>query len=88
MTSSTAPETPLLNDEDVATYLRQNTDFFINKPSLLADLTLPHERGGAISLVERQVSILRERNMDMRHRLTHLIDNARINDVLFEKTKK
>jgi uncharacterized protein YigA (DUF484 family) len=88
MTSSTAPETPLLNDEDVANYLRQNTDFFINKPSLLADLTLPHVRGEAISLVERQVSILRERNMDMRHRLTHLIDNARINDVLFEKTKR
>jgi uncharacterized protein YigA (DUF484 family) len=39
-------------------------------------------------LVERQVSILRERNMDMRHRLTALIDNARVNDKLFEKTKR
>ncbi|MFT7389152.1 MAG: hypothetical protein ACI8VC_002417 [Candidatus Endobugula sp.] len=88
MSPSTAPTTHLLTDEEVAIYLRQNADFFIDKPSLLADLTLPHQRGTAISLVERQVSILRERNMDMRHRLTHLIDNARINDALFEKTKR
>lgn len=86
--SSTLP-TPLpLTEEDVANYLRQQPEFFINKPSLLADLTLPHQRGEAISLVERQVSILRERNMDMRHRLSTLIDNARTNDQLFDKTKR
>jgi len=88
MSASTSPTPPVLTDEDVANYLRQNADFFIDKPSLLADLTLPHQRGESISLVERQVSILRERNMEMRHRLTALIDNARINDGLFEKTKR
>lgn len=88
MSSSTSLMPTTLTDEDVANYLRQRPEFFIDKPSLLADLTLPHQRGEAISLVERQVSILRERNMDMRHRLTALIDNARTNDVLFEKTKR
>lgn len=88
MSSSSAPIPHTLTDEDVANYLRQHPNFFTDKPSLLADLTLPHERGAAISLVERQVSVLRERNMDMRRRLTHLIDNARTNDVLFEKTKR
>jgi uncharacterized protein YigA (DUF484 family) len=87
--SSTLSNTTLpLTEEDVANYLRQQPDFFVDKPSLLADLTLPHQSGDAISLVERQVSILRDRNMDMRHRLTALIDNARTNDKLFEKTKR
>ncbi len=37
---------------------------------------------------ERQVSVLRERNMDMRHRLNNLLDTARTNDRLFEQTKQ
>lgn len=85
---SVSPTTVAITEEDVANYLRQHPGFFIDKPSLLANLSLPHESGKAISLVERQVSVLRERNMDMRHRLTALIDNARTNDQLFEKTKR
>ncbi len=77
-----------LTDEQVANYLRNNPSFFVDHPSLLADISLPHESGNAISLVERQVSVLRERNMDMRHRLSKLLDNARVNDKLYEKTKR
>jgi uncharacterized protein YigA (DUF484 family) len=36
--------------------------------------------------VEKQVSVLRERNVDMRHRLNALTGNARDNDKLYEKT--
>ncbi len=87
--SSTIESNPLmLTDEDIANYLRQKPSFFSDKPSLLADLTLPHQSGDAISLVERQVSILRDRNIEMRNRLSALIDNARDNDQLFEKTKR
>jgi uncharacterized protein YigA (DUF484 family) len=77
-----------LEPEQVAAYLQQNPDFFVAHPDLLADLYLPHESGPAVSLVERQVSVLRERNMDMRHRLSKLLDNARDNDRLFDKTKR
>lgn len=77
-----------VTEEQVAQYLRNHPDFFVKQPGLLAELRLPHESGGAISLVERQVSILRERNMDMRHRLSKLLDNARDNDRLFDKTKR
>lgn len=77
-----------VDDALVAEYLRQHPDFFVKHPALLADLRLPHESGEAISLVERQVSVLRERNMDMRHRLSKLLDNARDNDKLFDKTKR
>lgn len=77
-----------LTDEQVAHYLEAHPDFFVQHRKLLADLELPHESGPAVSLVERQVSVLRERNMDMRHRLSKLLDNARENDKLFDKTKR
>ncbi|WP_439135912.1 DUF484 family protein [Pseudomaricurvus sp.] len=77
-----------ITEDQVTKYLRKHPDFFVKQPGLLADLRLPHESGQAISLVERQVSILRERNMDMRHRLSKLLDNARDNDRLFDKTKR
>ncbi|GAB3111484.1 DUF484 family protein [Aestuariicella hydrocarbonica] len=77
-----------ITEEQVTLYLRKHPDYFVKQPGLLADLRLPHASGEAISLVERQVSILRERNMDMRHRLSKLLDNARDNDRLFDKTKR
>lgn len=77
-----------ITEEQVADYLRKHADFFVDQSGLLADLQLPHESGQAISLVERQVAVLRDRNMDMRHRLSKLLDNARENDRLFEKTKR
>lgn len=78
----------IIDEDDVYRYLRANLNFFENRPDLLTELKLPHESGPAISLVERQVSILRERNIEMRHRLSNLLDNARDNDRLFDKTKR
>jgi hypothetical protein len=77
-----------LNSDLVADYLRENPMFFLRRDDLLADMTLPHASGNAVSLVEKQVNVLRERNMDMRHRLTNLLEHARDNDLLFEKTKR
>ena len=76
-----------ISAEHVIDYLNQHRDFFADKPSLLTDMYLTHDSGDAISLVERQVAILRERNIDMRQRMNRLLDNARDNDKLFEKTK-
>ena len=88
MTDTLIDKGTAITEQHIAAYLRENPDFFANQQSLLAELSLPHERGEAVSLVERQVSILRERNMDMRHRLSKLLDNARENDQLFDKTKR
>jgi uncharacterized protein YigA (DUF484 family) len=76
------------NEDTVMRYLRDNPDFFGRHPMLLTDLSLPHDSGEAISLVERQVAILRERNIDMRRRLPHLVGAANTNDTLFEKTRR
>ncbi len=77
-----------LEPEHVAAYLQENPHFFEAYPDLLMELSLPHESGSAVSLIERQVSVMRERNMDMRHRLSKLLDNARENDKLFDKSKR
>ena len=73
--------------EQVAAYLKAHKDFFVDHESLLADITIPHETGKAVSLVERQVVVLRERNLELRERLTRLLDVARENDMLFEKMR-
>lgn len=77
-----------LEPEQIEAYLREHPDFFEQHQELLSEISLPHESGSAVSLVERQVAILRERNIDMRHRLSKLLDNARDNDKLFDKSKR
>ena len=72
----------------IAAYLEAHPDFFVEHEELLPALRIPHQRGDTISLVERQMKILRERNIEMRHRLSQLMDVARDNDRLFEKTRR
>lgn len=76
-----------LSAEEVASYLKANPEFFIEQEELLADLSLPHESGKAISLLERQVTILRDRGADARQKLNSLLENARSNDQLFDTTR-
>lgn len=74
--------------DQVAAWLRDHLDFFQHRPELLEVIRLPDPRGPAVSLLERQAQILRERNDELRERLNNLIDVARENDSLFEKTRK
>lgn len=71
----------------IANYLKQNPNFFHSHPQLLLELSIPHESGKAISLLERQVTVLRERYENMQSRFDEIISNARENDELFEKTR-
>jgi uncharacterized protein YigA (DUF484 family) len=82
-----APSNNELSAQDVASYLKANPEFFIEQEDLLADLSLPHESGKAISLLERQVTILRDRGVDARQKLNNLLENARNNDQLFDTTR-
>jgi uncharacterized protein YigA (DUF484 family) len=75
-----------LNDSSVAEYLQTYPDFFERNGALLAKLRLPHLRdSGAVSLVERQVEVLRERNQSLERKLKELVDVARANDVLADR---
>lgn len=77
-----------LTRDQVADYLRANPDFFVDQDELLRSLTLPHDSGRAISLVERQVHLFREQRDTLRHELVELVSIARHNDRLFEKSKR
>ena len=76
-----------LEAADVVAWLRTHTDFFLEYPDLLAVLALPSESGTTISFAQRQASLLRKRNSDLRGRLQALLANAQTNDALFEKTR-
>ena len=79
-------ETSLPPEETIADYLEQNPDFFERHAALLTKLKLPHSRGAAtVSLVERQVAVMRERNDKIEARLRELLDVARDNDALANK---
>ncbi|WP_372740003.1 DUF484 family protein [Neptunomonas sp.] len=78
----------VINASDVAEYLAQHPDFFMQHKPLLEVMAVPHESGRAISLIERQTSLLRDRNQQLTVHLSDLIDTARHNDSQFEKTKR
>jgi len=74
-----------VSEDVVHDYLKLHPDFFERHPKLLGTLHLPHASGGAVSLVERQVSVLRQKDLKLERRLKDLIEVARANDVLAAK---
>lgn len=79
-----------LNDTDIAEYLLTFPDFFERNGPLLTKLRLPHRRdgGSTVSLVERQVEVLRERNQSLERKLKELVDVARANDALADRIQR
>ena len=72
-----------LTEDAIAEYLQANPEFFERHSSLLNNLRLPHDAGGpAVSLVERQVLVLRQKNLKLERKLNDLLDVARSNDAL------
>src|SRR5580700_7568086 len=73
-------------EESVASYLQRNPEFFERHQGVLARLKLPHARGGsAISLVERQIEVLREKLAGLEGKLAELLRVARANDAIAER---
>jgi len=79
---------PALDEEQVAEFLSAHPDYFERHAHLLAYLQLPHRRGAAVSLVERQVLVLRERNESLEQKLHELLENGRANDVTLDRTHR
>jgi uncharacterized protein YigA (DUF484 family) len=73
-------------EESIAGYLQRNPDFFERHQAVLARLRLPHARGGStISLVERQIEVLREKLAGLEGKLADLVRVARANDAIAER---
>jgi len=73
-------------EESVSRYLQHNPDFFERHQPLLARLRLPHVRSGStISLVERQVEVLREKHAALEEKLNEFVRVARSNDAIVDR---
>jgi len=73
-------------EESIAGYLQRNPDFFERHQAVLARLRLPHQRGGStISLVERQIEVLRDKQAALESKLAELVRVARANDAISER---
>jgi len=77
-----------VSDDVVHRYLDSNPDFFERHSELLSSLRLPHITGGTVSLVERQVSVLRQKDLKLERKLKELLQVARANDQLGNKIHK
>ncbi len=72
-------------EHDVVQYLKDHPEFFQQQPNLLAAMELEHNSGSAVSIIERQVSILREQKNEARDRLHTLIEVADKNEQLSQR---
>jgi len=72
-------------EKSIAKYLKENPEFFTRESELLSTLRLSHDSGSAISLVERQVSVLRQQKGDLKKQLHILINNSKNNEELSDK---
>ena len=79
-------DAPEIDEESVVNFLQHNPDFFERHQALLSRLRLPHARSGStISLVERQVEVLREKYAAIEEKLAEFVRVARSNDAIAQR---
>jgi uncharacterized protein len=71
---------PKLNEREIVAYLKAHPDFLSRHPDLLESIELRHKAGSAVSLIEKQVDMLRAKNQRLEDRIQRLIDTARDNE--------
>ena len=69
---------PPSEDEEKAMldFLARTPDFFIRHAEVLAEMPIRHGSGGAVSLIERQVRVLRDNNQRLIQSLDDLLHTA------------
>jgi len=77
---------PIQNDEAITIeFLRDNPDILMSYPEIFASMAIPHQSGGMVSLVERQMRMLREENQTLRKNMDELVNIARENEELNQR---
>lgn len=78
--------TSTLNSDDVAEYLEQHPQFFVQYADVLANIKLTSPLvGRAISLQERQTEILRDKIRQHELQLSQIFRNAKENEAIADK---
>lgn len=87
--AASAVSVEALQEADVADWLAARPDFFEHHADLLADVKVRHPHGGrAISLVERQVLVLREKHRALELRMAELIRIGQENDAIGDRLQR
>jgi uncharacterized protein YigA (DUF484 family) len=74
-----------IDEEAVIEYLQAHPTVLMEHPEVFSTLTIPHQIGGATSLVERQIKLLREENQQLKSRIEKLVGIARDNEELNQR---
>jgi len=83
---SAKPKATTETDESsVIRYLQDNPAVLMDYPEVFSSLSIPHQTGGATSLVERQLRLLREENQQLRSKIDELVGIARDNEELNQR---
>jgi len=72
-----------LTDELIVSYLQDHPEFFNRHPELIASLRINDAQRGAVSLVERQQQVLRQKVHSLEEEITQLMSVANHNEQLF-----
>lgn len=85
-----APETRdgLDFEAEVVAWMGDHPEFFTRHPELVESLRIPHPCRPAVSLLEYQNRLLRERSQRLHDKLLELVDIARDNDRLAERVQR
>ena len=77
-----------LSSSEVVEYLIYHPEFFKENPEVLNSIELVHESGAAVSLIQKQVELLRNKYDLTTDKLVQLLDTAKDNEEIFTLTKK
>lgn len=77
-----------IDEAQVLAWLKADPLLLTRHPALLEQLEVAHAAGSAVSLIERQVELLRGKNQRLESRLEKLFDSARANEQRADKMLK
>lgn len=73
------------DESRVIRFLQDNPEVLMEYPDVFSTLSIPHKTGGATSLVERQLKLLREENQTLKAKIDELVGIARDNEELNQR---
>ena len=74
-----------VDEAKVIEFLQQHPEVLMAYPEIFSTLSIPHESGVAISLVERQIKLLRDKNLAYKSKIDELVVIARENEELNQR---
>jgi len=84
-TTAKPDENSQSEEAKVIDYLQKNPAVLESYPEVFTALSIPHHGGDVVSLVERQLKILRSENQALKKKLSELVSIARENEELNQR---